>query len=62
MVLPMRVSEDEEARSRLRGIYLSKGVFHSTVIAGKEAEGAKYKDYFDWKEPAAKAARAPRAG
>jgi uncharacterized protein len=25
------------------------------VLAGKEEEGAKFKDYFDWKEPAAKA-------
>ena len=27
----------------------------SKVMTGKEEEGAKFKDYFDWSEPAAKA-------
>jgi len=54
-IIAERVSEDETARARLRQLFAQKGVFHSKVLEGKEAEGAKFKDYFDWKEPAAKA-------
>jgi uncharacterized protein len=54
-VIAERVSEHEQARARLREVFFAKGEFHSRVITGKEAEGAKYKDYFDWKEPVAKA-------
>ena len=54
-IIAERVSEDEQARARLRQLFAQKGVFHSKVLAGKEIEGAKFKDYFDWKEPAAKA-------
>ncbi|MDA8244796.1 MAG: Tex family protein [Elusimicrobia bacterium] len=54
-IIAERVSEDEQARARLRQLFAAKGVFHSKVLSGKEEEGAKFKDYFDWKEPAAKA-------
>jgi uncharacterized protein len=35
----------------MRDFYSSKAVFKSKVIPEKEAEGIKYKDYFDWEEP-----------
>jgi len=35
----------------MRDSYSSKAVFKSTVVAEKEAEGSKYKDYFNWEEP-----------
>ncbi len=54
-ILAEKVSEDAAARAKLREVYFAKGEFHSKVIAGKEVEGAKFKDYFDWKEPALKA-------
>ncbi|MEW5907239.1 MAG: Tex family protein [Elusimicrobiota bacterium] len=54
-VIAERVSEDETARARLRQLFANKGFFHSKVLAGKEEEGAKFKDYFDWREPAPKA-------
>ncbi|HAT71390.1 MAG TPA: RNA-binding transcriptional accessory protein [Elusimicrobia bacterium] len=54
-IIAERVSEDETARARLRQLFSAKGIFHSKVLEGKEAEGAKFKDYFEWKEPAAKA-------
>jgi len=44
------VSEDQTARARLRELYLDKGAFHAEVIPGKEAEGAKFSDYFSWEE------------
>jgi uncharacterized protein len=49
------VSEDQQARARLRELYLENGSFHSEVIPGKEAEGAKFSDYFSWEEPVATA-------
>ncbi len=36
------------------GLFQNTGEVRSTVIRGKEVEGAKFKDYFDWKEPLAK--------
>jgi len=49
------VNESLEARERMRELYLRKAAFRSKVIQGKETEGAKYRDYFDWQEPAASA-------
>ncbi|MDT8287663.1 MAG: Tex family protein [Elusimicrobiales bacterium] len=54
-IIAERISEDETARARLRQLFANKGFFQSKVLAGKEEAGAKFKDYFDWKEPAAKA-------
>ena len=45
------VSEDQAARAALRDLFASRGVFRSKVIAGKEAEGNKFRDYFSWEEP-----------
>ncbi len=49
------INEEPEARSRIRDLFIRKGVFKSKVIAGKEEEGQKFKDYFDLEEPIAKA-------
>ena len=49
------VNEHPEARADLRELFLKKGVIQSRVLEGKEEEGAKYRDYFDWSEPAAAA-------
>ena len=49
------VNEDQVAREKMREIYAQEGVFFSRVIPGKEAEGAKFRDYFDWEEPVPKA-------
>jgi uncharacterized protein len=54
-IIAERVAEDAPARARLREVFFTKGEFHSKVITGKEAEGAKFQDYFDWKEAATKA-------
>ena len=48
-------NEDQEARAKMRAFFTAKGVFRSKVIPEKEVEGIKYKDYFDWEEPVAKA-------
>ena len=49
------VNEDQNVRAKMRELYGSKGLFRTKVIAGKEEEGIKYKDYFDWQEPIAAA-------
>jgi uncharacterized protein len=45
------VSENERARKQLRYLYEREAVLFSKVIKGKEQEGIKYSDYFDWSEP-----------
>jgi protein Tex len=49
------VNEHEEARARMRALFAEKATFQVKVIAGKEAEGNRYQDYFAWEEQAAKA-------
>jgi uncharacterized protein len=49
------VNENEQARARMREFFAAKAVFQSRVIPGKETEGSRYRDYFDWEEAAAKA-------
>ena len=47
------VSENAAARARLRDLFAHRGAFVSRLSRGKEEEGAKFRDYFDWREPAA---------
>jgi len=53
-ILAERVSDDAAVRAKLRSLYQRDAVVSSKVISGKEAEGAKFKDYFDWSEPLVK--------
>ena len=46
------VSEDRKARQRLRDLFIASATIRSKVVKGKEEEGAKFKDYFEWEEPA----------
>ncbi|MEI7958636.1 MAG: Tex family protein [Verrucomicrobiota bacterium] len=54
-ILAERFSDDKDARARLRAVYQSESTLVSKVFPGKETEGAKFSDYFDWSEPASKA-------
>lgn len=45
------VSEDEKARKQLRYLFEKEAVIYSKVVKGKEAEGIKYSDYYEWSEP-----------
>jgi len=49
------VNEDPKAREKMRAFYAQKGIFRAMVIPGKESEAAKFRDYFDYKEPVSKA-------
>ena len=48
------INEDAGARSKVRQLFLDKAIITTKVIAGKEQEGIKYKDYFEWSEPLSK--------
>ena len=45
------VSEDKKARDRVRRHFEKGAVIASRLVKGKEAEGKKYLDYFEWSEP-----------
>lgn len=45
------VNENAEARTAMRKYFQQTATFKSVVVKGKEEEGIKYKDYFDWNEP-----------
>lgn len=49
------INENQLVRTKIRDLYMNAGIFQSKVISGKEEEGIKYKDYFNWEEPVAKA-------
>ncbi|KJS30948.1 MAG: transcription accessory protein [Desulfatitalea sp. BRH_c12] len=51
-ILAETVNEDETARARLRAFFADRAIVYSTVVDGKETQGAKFKDYFNWQEPA----------
>ena len=56
-ILAERFSDDKDARAKLRAVFQKEAVISSKVLPGKEAdpEAAKFKDYFAWSEPLAKA-------
>jgi uncharacterized protein len=45
------INENQEARAKIRVLFFEKGTIRSKVILGKESDGIKYKDYYDWDEP-----------
>jgi uncharacterized protein len=45
------INEDERARRQLRMLFEREAVIFSKVVKGKEQEGIKYSDYFEWSEP-----------
>lgn len=44
------VSENPDTRKRVRELFWSEGLIESRVFKSKEAEGQKFKDYFEWSE------------
>jgi uncharacterized protein len=44
------INENENARRQLRYVFDKEAVVYSKVVKGKEAEGIKYSDYYDWSE------------
>ncbi len=49
------INEDVQIRTGIRELFLSSGNIQSKVKKGKQEDGIKFKDYFDWSEIACKA-------
>jgi uncharacterized protein len=45
------INEDQQARSEVRHLFFSKGLIRCKAARGKEEEGSKYRNYFEWEEP-----------
>ncbi|MFW6353437.1 MAG: Tex family protein [Verrucomicrobiota bacterium] len=56
-ILAERMSDDAGARGELRALYAEKGVISSRTLSSLKdsPEAAKFRDYFEWTEPLAKA-------
>lgn len=50
-IIAEQVSEDEQARNRLRNQFARQAVISVKVVKGKEEEADKYRNYFDFSEP-----------
>ncbi len=55
-ILAERISDDAVARGTLRDVIWKEGIVSSRVLSTLKdsAEAAKFRDYFDWKEPVSK--------
>ncbi len=53
-ILAERFSDAADARAQMRHLYWDKATVRSTVVDGKQADGIKFKDYYDWSEPIAR--------
>ena len=54
-IIAETINENPAARAAMRQLFAARAVIRSTVASGQETAGAKYRDYFDWSEPAASA-------
>ena len=54
-IIAETVNEDPGVRGAVRSLFEKQGVLQSRVKKGQDIAGAKFKDYFDWSEPAFKA-------
>ena len=50
------MNENTVARARVRTLFQRKSILTTKLMKGKEEEGAKYRDYFDFSEPLYKTA------
>ena len=54
-IIAERVSENAQARNRIRNIFRRSAQLTSKVVKNKEDEAEKYESWFDWKENALRA-------
>lgn len=50
-IIAEQINEDTRARQMIRSLFFQAGLIQSTMVKGKETEGIKFKDYYDWSEP-----------
>lgn len=49
-IIAEMIAEDAQVRDIVRGLYQRTAIIKSRVIKGKEEEGEKFSDYFEWEE------------
>ncbi len=49
-ILAEEINENRAVRETLRQLFRNRSRFQSSIIKGKEEEGQKFRDYFDWSE------------
>jgi uncharacterized protein len=49
-IIAETINEDAQVRAKMRRLFEDKATLQSKVVADKEVEGIKYKDYFDFSE------------
>jgi len=54
-IIAERINEDAQTREQIRNLYGDHSIVRTRVASGKEQEGSKYRDYFEWEEPLKKA-------
>ena len=54
-IIAERVSENVQARNKVRNLFRRSALLSSKVAKGKEEEAGKYESWFDWKENAMRA-------
>ncbi len=50
-IIAETVNEDVQARNTIRKLFEKEAIIETSVVKGKEEDGQKYKDYFEWSEP-----------
>lgn len=55
-IIAEEVSENLPTRAELRQLFLKQAIIQARVVKKNMAKGDKFRDYFDWQEPAPKAA------
>ncbi|HXS36880.1 MAG TPA: Tex family protein [Flavipsychrobacter sp.] len=53
-IIAEMINEDAQVRAGMRRLFDTTATVQSKVLADKETEGVKYKDYFDFSEPVSK--------
>ena len=51
-IIAEMVSENTDARIKMRNYFTQKATYKTVLVKGKEEAGIKYKDYFEWEENA----------
>jgi uncharacterized protein len=53
-IIAEMINEDADVRAKMRKLFEQTGTVQSKILSGKEEEGIKYKDYFEFSEPVSK--------
>ncbi len=55
-IIAEQIAEDQPTRAEMRRLYQNHSIIEAKVVKKNMVQGEKFRDYFDWQEPAPKAA------